>query len=74
MHILGQFRAGAQPGEGADGAPRLMWQPSRWQKPLISAPDSMVTPGPKITFGPMIASRPIWVSSAKNTVSGAVRG
>ncbi len=32
-----------------------------------------MTPGPKTTFGPMIASRPIWVSSAKNTVSGAVR-
>jgi hypothetical protein len=37
----------------------LTWQPSRWQKARISAPLSTVTPGPKTTFWPMIASRPI---------------
>jgi hypothetical protein len=34
--------------------------------------DSTVTPGPKTTFGSITASRPITVSWAKKTVSGAV--
>ena len=53
-------------------APRLTWQPSRWQNAWMVAPDSTVTSGPKTTFGPITTSRPITVSSANQTVAGSV--
>ena len=40
VRVLGDLGAGAQAGEGADAsAPRLTWQPSRWQKAWMVAPD-----------------------------------
>jgi hypothetical protein len=58
VDVLGQLRAGAEAGEGPTVAPRLTWQPSRWEKARMRAPLSTVTPGPKTTLGSIVASRP----------------
>ena len=70
----GDVRAGpAAARTGRPTAPPATRAPSRCEKARITAPSSILTPGPITTWGSMSTSRPILVSYARNTVSGAIK-
>jgi hypothetical protein len=50
-----------------------MVAPSTWLKARMQTRSPMLTPGPNTTLGSITLSRPISVSWANHTVSGATR-
>ena len=72
MRALPDRAPGRSRANGPTIAPEAIRAPSIWLKARIVTLSATLTPGPKTTFGSIETSRPICVSCAKNTVSGAI--